>query len=434
MEHVHAKYPFKQISQRSDLHDASVVVSCRSGDARGRSATEDALTRAMRRMKFDVAVVGASPAGLSAAAGSARSGARTVIIERELASVPNANTVFDGMASVACLKAEQFSIHRVRGMRLVSPSGHVLEIDAGGHFLDRKGFYAHHLNSAADLGAEIIESEVRSVSRSADGMELLLSSGDVIDAGIVVDAGGVDSRLASSLGFKTMRHPEDVAWAVEVDVRHPGIGEEDRFEYWVGSIAPGWKATFSPAGDDMATLGVFVRRHGRDVRRFLDAFLKRFISRRAGSYPGLERMRILETRRGGDPIAALPGRIVGDRLMVTGGAAAQSGLAYSMRAGAICGDVAGRAALAGDPSRERLSGYSRMWWRELGFEYLLGRASLETLRSMSDEEIDRLFLSLSGRNLLVSGGLWKKSANAALHIARAMPGMLPRFLLNLLRF
>jgi digeranylgeranylglycerophospholipid reductase len=388
----------------------------------------------MRRMKFDVAVVGASPAGLSAAAGSARSGARTVIIERDLAAVPNANTVFDGMASVACLKAEQFSIHRVRGMRLVSPAGHILEIDAGGHFLDRKRFYAYYLNSAADCGAEIIESEVRSVSRSSDGMELSLSKGDVIDARIVIDAGGVDSQLASSLGFKTMRHPEDVAWAVEVDVRHPGIGEEDRFEYWVGSIAPGWKATFSPAGDDMATLGVFVRRHGRDVQRFLDAFLKRFISRRAGSYPGLERMKIMQIRRGGDPIAALPGRIVDERVMVTGGAAAQSGLAYSMRAGAICGEVAGRAGLAGDASRKRLSEYSRRWWLELGPEYILGRASLETLRSTSDEEIDRLFLSLSGRNLLVPGGLWKKSANAAFQLTRAMPGIIPRFLLNMLRF
>ncbi|MCX8206467.1 MAG: NAD(P)/FAD-dependent oxidoreductase [Methanothrix sp.] len=388
----------------------------------------------MRRMKFDVAVVGASPAGLSAAAGSARTGARTVLVDRNLALVPNANTIFDGMASAASLNVDQFSIHQVRGMRLVSPSGHILEIDARGHFLDRKRFYAHYLNSAASCGAEIVESEVRSVSRSADGIELSLSSGDVIDAMIVIDAGGVDSRLASSMGFKTMRHPEDIAWALEVDVRHPGIGEEDRFEYWVGSTAPGWKATFSPAGDEMATLGVFVRRHGRDVQRFLDLFIRKFINRRTGSYPAIERMRILETRRGGDPIAALPGRIVGNGVMVTGGAAAQSGLAYSMRAGAICGEVAGRAALTGDASRKRLSAYSRRWWRELGPEYLLGRASLETLRSMSDAEIDRLFLSLSGRNLLVPGGLWRKSATAALNVTRAMPRMLPRFLLNLLRF
>ncbi len=386
----------------------------------------------MREIKVDVAVVGASPAGLSAAESAARTGAKTLLIDRDFASLPNANTVFEGMAEIARIRTDPFSIHKVRGMRLLSPSGHGLEIEANGCFLDRERFYGYYLDLAKNAGTEIEEADVRKVSRTCERVELSLSSGDRISSKIVIDAGGVDSIVALSLGLSPIRYPDDIAWAMEVEVRHPGIGDEDRFEYWLGSIAPGWKATFSPAGGDRATLGVFVRRHGRDVRPFLDAFLRAFVKRRSNLYPGLESMEVLEVRRGGDPIAALPGEIVADNIMVAGGAAAQSGLAYSMRSGAICGDIAGWAALSGDTSREQLFKYVRRWRKELGTQYLLGRASLETLRAMSDGEIDRLVLALKGKDLVLSGGIFKKTANSAVKVTAAMPKLLPRFLINLL--
>lgn len=74
--------------------------------------------------------------------------------------------------------------------------------------------------------------------------------------------------------------------------------------------------------------------------------------------------------------------------MVTGGAAGQSGLAYSMRAGTICGSVAGEAVAAGDVSRGSLSQYEKLWKREFYWQYRMGRASLRTLAMMKDEEID----------------------------------------------
>jgi len=57
-------------------------------------------------------------------------------------------------------------------------------------------------------------------------------------------------------------------------------------------------------------------------------------------------MKILSVKRGGDPICVLPGEMVSDSLLVTGGAAGQSGLAYGMRAGSICGTVAAEAVAA----------------------------------------------------------------------------------------
>jgi len=115
-----------------------------------------------------------------------------------------------------------------------------------------------------------------------------------------------------------MRYPQDIAWAMEAAVEHPGLGEELFFQYWIGSMAPGWKATFSPAGGDKATLGVFVRGHGQDVESFFQGFLKRFKAYKAAQYEDIEDLKILSIKRGGDPIATLPGEIVADSLMVTG--------------------------------------------------------------------------------------------------------------------
>ena len=85
-----------------------------------------------------------------------------------------------------------------------------------------------------------------------------------------------------------MRHREDIAWAMEADIELPGLGEERLFQYWIGSISPGWKATFSPAGGDRATLGVFVRGHGQNVQPFFRSFLSRFKACKSRQYRDME--------------------------------------------------------------------------------------------------------------------------------------------------
>jgi digeranylgeranylglycerophospholipid reductase len=134
---------------------------------------------------------------------------------------------------------------------------------------------------------------------------------------------------------------------------------------------------------------------------------------------------------GGDPIAVLPGEIVSDSLMITGGAAGQSGLAYSMRAGSICGTVAAQAVAAGDVSRSSLSKYERLWKAEFGWEYRMGRASLETLKNMDDKDIDRLVGELSGKNILSGNSFWRETLSAITKIASTQPKIALDLVMNL---
>jgi digeranylgeranylglycerophospholipid reductase len=365
---------------------------------------------------------------------AAKGGAGVILVDRDLAGLDHAaNTLFEGMAATSGVRVEDCYLKKeLEGMRILSPSGQGVAIPAKGYFIDRQKFDEHYLRLAQSNGVTLLAGVAKKSWLEGKRRTVFLD-GDEIDARIVVDASGVSSGLARGAGLLPMRHPEDIAWAMEADVEHPGLGEEMFFQYWIGSMAPGWKATFSPAGGDRATLGVFVRGRGQNVQPFFRGFLKRFKAYKKGQYRSIDDLKILSVRRGGDPICVLPGEISANSLMVTGGAAGQSGLAYSMRAGTICGSVAAKAAATGDVSREGLSQYEKLWKREFYWQYRMGRSSLKTLAMMKDEEIDRLVAGLSGKRLISGGSFPKKAAYGAAMVLLLRPQTVLDLAVNLMR-
>jgi digeranylgeranylglycerophospholipid reductase len=357
-----------------------------------------------------------------AAISAAEGGADVILVDADPRGTKRAaNTLFEGMASAAGINVEESYINNeLDGMQIISPSGRALSIAARGYFLDRQKFDEHYFGLAQSSGVAILPGTVQEAKLQGTRRVVRLEE-ERIDARVVIDASGVAACLARQEGLEPMRHREDIAWAMEADIELPGLGEERLFQYWIGSMAPGWKATFSPAGGDRATLGVFVRGHGDNVQPFFRSFLIKFKAFKARHYHDIEELKILSIRRGGDPIAVLPGEIVADSLMVTGGAAGQSGLAYSMRAGSLCGSVAAQAAAKRDVSRRFLSRYVKLWNREFYWQYRMGRASLQTLAGMKDAEIDRLVKGLSGRRLIFGGSFARKATYAGAAAALSRP-------------
>ncbi len=380
----------------------------------------------LKSVNCDVLVVGASPSGIAAATSAAKAGAEVILLDKDMGGSFDhpANTFFDGMFLRAGLEVErEYVLHDLEGMHIISPGGCVIEIPAPGRFIDRAKFDSIYLERAERAGAELLRGEARSAPLAGASRRVETDSVE-IEARMVIDASGVDGLIARREGLSPLRHPEDVAWAAEAVVELAGLGEEKYFEYFVGSISPGWKATFSPGGGDMATLGVFVRGHGRDVRPFLDRFVETFKKYKSADYDVAE-IKIVSINRGGDAIATLPGEIVSNSLMATGAAAGMSGMAYAIRAGTIAGEVAAGAVAAGDVSKRRLSAYDRRWRREFGMEYRVGRASLLTLGGMKDEEIDRLAAGFAKRDLDLSGSFFRKGLSAGIAMARSRPRTIP---------
>lgn len=374
---------------------------------------------------MDLLVVGASPAGIMAAKAAAEHGSQVVLVDQKQRSDRShpANTFFEGMMQRAGESVQtEYVVHNLRGMHIVSPAGHRVTIDAPGYSIDRRAFDKYYYDLLDDLGVDIrwgVRAH-RVLKEDGQVVGVRTTEGD-LHSPIVIASDGIASSLARGAGLKPMRHPNDVAWAIECLCEARGLGDNDYFEYYLGSVAPGWKATLSPRGGDRASLGVYVRRRGPDIAGFFDEYLEK-IQERVGP------ISILERYRGGDPIATIPHEIVADGLMVAGGAAGQSGIAYGMRAGQIAGLVASK---TDNPTKENLMEYRRRWAREFKWEYYLGRWSLETLRRLSDREIDRLVRNMRDCDVddIIRGrSLWCKGMRVGLEILRHSPGSVPALL------
>ena len=340
-------------------------------------------------MDADIIVIGASPAGLMAARNACEKGSSVLLLEKkeEIGNPPHpANSFFKGMLDKCGEVADpSYVVHYLKGMQIISPSGRIVEVVTPGYAIDKTKFDRFYAEKIMKTGVDLRKGiEVHDILRDGKKFSVNTSAG-VFRSKLVIISDGINSKMASILGLNTMKHPEDIAWGIELEVRAPDLGKPKMFEYYIGNHAPGWKTTYSPRRGDNAAIGVYVRRCGKDVTPYLNAWVEKF-----KKLKGLEELEILRTLSGGDPIVTLPNEYITDGIMVVGGAAGQSGIGYAMRAGQICGDVAAGAIGKGDVSKNALSEYRKTWEKEFRAEHYLGRMGLETLRKMTDREIDEM--------------------------------------------
>ncbi len=340
-------------------------------------------------MDADIIVIGASPAGLMAARNACEKGADVFLLEKkkEIGNPPHpANSFFKGMLDRCGEKVDpSYVVHNLKGMKLISPAGREVIVETPGYSIDKTKFDRFYAEKVMKTGVELRTGvEVNNIRKESGEFAISTSEG-VVRSKLVVISDGINSKMASLLGLKTMKHPEDIAWGIELDVRAPRLGKPELFEYYVGNHAPGWKTTYAPRGGDNAAIGAYVRRCGKDATPYLNSWVERF-----KKLKGLEELEVVRKLSGGDPIVTIPGEYITDGIMVVGGAAGQSGIGYAMRAGQICGDVAADSVKKGDVSKSALSEYRKIWEKEFKVEHYIGRMGLETLRKMTDREIDEM--------------------------------------------
>src|ERR1035441_3423114 len=248
----------------------------------------------MERAEWDVAVIGAGPAGLAAASAAAAAGARTIVFER--AEHPRYKTCGGGLigASLAAVGQEVHWPARDR-------------IDTATFTLDgQRPFTRQHTEPilamvlreefddalrlrAVWLGATLRQRcTVRAIEAEADGARVRLADGTTVSAQVVVGADGSSGVSARHVGVEFSQ----VDLGLEVEVKATaGVQRQ-----WRGRVLLDWGQLPGSYGwvfpkDDRLTVGVIAARgQGSGTKEYLRAFTDRLqprvLFRSWGQLPG----------------------------------------------------------------------------------------------------------------------------------------------------
>lgn len=348
--------------------------------------------------RYDIAVIGAGPAGSMAAKYAAEAGADVVLLEEHPSigwPVECAGLLGQKAIQESELTPGNFILHGLKGATVYSPGGENVSFKAAqfkAWVVDRRLFDRALALDATREGAELrLCSPVREIRKDSDGSILMLGGGERIAAKVVISAEGVRARLAHMAGIRPAQKILSGA-QVEVPFR---VDDPEKVEVHLGM--PGLFAWVIPLSESSARIGLCVKESACDSLR---AFLQKDIIRK----------RLL-----GSPVAIVvgglplgpPSAAVADGFMAVGDAAGQvkptsgGGIYPGLVSAKIAGGVAAAAVKEGDCSARRLSEYDKRWRAAIGRELEIGMRVNLMLNRMSRDEMDEIIGYLGRRASLI---------------------------------
>jgi geranylgeranyl reductase family protein len=299
------------------------------------------------RAEWDVAVIGAGPAGLAAAAAAAAAGARTIVLER--AQHPRYKTCGGGLigASLAAIDGQipLPARDQIRSATFTLRGGHEFTREHSEPLLAmvlREEFDEALLRRAVEQGAVVRQrAPVRALDQTDGYASARLADGSTVTALVVIGADGSSGVSARHVGVQFAQ--VDLGLELEINVPAPVRGQ------WAGRVLLDWgklPASYGwvfPKGDRL-TVGVIAARGNGDATR---DYLREFVDQlKFGSFEvvrdsgHLTRCRTEESslRR--------------DRVLVAGDAAGlldpwtREGISFALRSGALAGEFAAKAAVS----------------------------------------------------------------------------------------
>jgi len=365
----------------------------------------------MDDLKYDVLVVGAGPAGSTAARYAAMGGAKVLMIEKrqEIGSPVRCG---EGIAKpwldrIGIEPDPEWIANEIDGARIISPSGYTLEVDesrAGdesGYVIYRDLFDKALARMAAKEGVDIML-KTSALGVLKDGEQVVgvkakyMGEEFKIYADVIIGADGFESQVGRWAGINTVVKPKDIDSAFQYTL--VGVDVDPRFnEFYIGSIAPGGYIWVFPKGEDVANVGIGVLlskiKERGTTRRLLDEFI--------ASRPGLAKGRSIQNVSGAVSVSLPLDRTVLPGLMLVGDAARMidpitgGGVYNGCIAGMIAGEVAGKAVKAGDFSEDFLMEYDRRWRDEMEERLYRNWMVKEKFSTLSDDDLDRIIKAIS---------------------------------------
>ncbi|MFB3884793.1 MAG: geranylgeranyl reductase family protein [Thermodesulfobacteriota bacterium] len=309
---------------------------------------------------YDIVIIGAGPAGSSAAQAAARRGVKVLLIDRKQrlgVPVQCAELVPQWISRHADFSPKCI-IQSVEGMIAHLPDGSSYEMKGPGYMLDRSLFDKELAARAISSGARIL-TETKAVALSSGG--LVIERGleqETLQSKVIIGADGVHSSVARFIGLAPIK--TIVALQYEVALTE----SQNHVDIFFHRDYEGGYAWFFPKGKTANVgLGTIPQKapllsdlmnqflnHLADMKKFKN---RSIIGKTGGSVPcGLPQQTVLGN-------TLLVGDAAGHAHPVTG-----AGILHAVMGGEIAGRVAAEAIAKGDP--RYLENYESEWREAFG--------------------------------------------------------------------
>lgn len=331
---------------------------------------------------YDVIVVGAGPAGSTAATYAARSGASVLLIDKkqEIGNPIQCAGFLPDTGEVRALlpKAElpetldkypaSCILRRVSTQRIIPPNGNLKEFPVKGAVLDRRRYDQFLAEQAALAGADLmVKTKVLSIENTT--VETSGAFGKHrISAKVIIGADGPNSLVAKEKGLSWRPESKETSIALEYQVRNVDIDPDALEMYFGKEFVPGGYAWIFPEGKDRANVGVGLRTGMAEKGVSARAYLHRFMREHPLAAPRLKNATVMNVIAGILPVNGAPEKTATADSLIVGDAAGHiiatngGGIPPAM----IAGKIAGETAAEFIQGKCRLEDYDRRWRAQMG--------------------------------------------------------------------
>lgn len=331
---------------------------------------------------YDVIVVGAGPAGSTAAMYAAKKGASVLLLDkkREIGSpIQCAGFLPDASEVQALIREARLPdtlknypdscvLQRIDTQRIVTPNCNIKEFAVRGTVLDRRRYDQFLAEQAAKTGAELmIKTRVTKIEGTTVETSGVFGK-HRIKAKAIIGADGPNSLVAKSKGLALKPESRETSVALEYQVRNVDIDPSSLEMYFGKDFVPGGYAWIFPEGQDRANVGIGIRSGMAEKGVSAKEYLHRFMRDHPLAGPKLKNCIIMNVIAGIIPVNGAPERTATENTLIVGDAA---GHVFATNGGGIppamiAGKVAGETAAEFTAGMCRLEEYDRRWRAQFG--------------------------------------------------------------------
>ena len=353
---------------------------------------------------YDVAVIGAGPAGSYVAYQTQKAGLKTIVIEEHPSiGEPSFCAGIVGKEVFERLNITEDSVqNRINSLIIHSPNEDKLNLvseNVHAYIIDRTSFDRQVAHLAIDEGTSfLISTRCTDISVNTNYVKIKLATSSFseteIKAKVCVLATGAYYGLHKRLGLSVPRNFLDCS-QTEVETKQPLKCIEI---YFSQNTAPGSFAWAVPVNSHRARLGLSTKRNSI-------LYLSKFISKKEVKNKIKDKKPILRSRI--VPIDTIDKTYL-ERLLVVGDSAGQvkpitgGGIFYGLLCAMAASEVIISAFKKGDFSQRHFRNYEIQWKKLIGLELKVGRFVRQFFSKLTDENLNNLVSTFKNDSKVLS--------------------------------